>query len=190
MRYQIAGVYVIVNRVNGKRYIGSSVNVMKCWAAHRSLLTRGKHTSRHLQAAWDKYGAAAFELVVVEEVFDVSLLLKREQVWLDASRSFVPVFGYNVAAIAGAPTLGREMPAEVRAKISASNKGKVRTAETKARIGAASRVRVHSPETCAKRGASNRGRVVSAQTRQRISTARLALYRQRKLGSDLVGGVA
>lgn len=61
-------VYAIRNKVTGDEYIGSTERPRTRWQNHRYLLRNGKHTARLLQAAWDKYGEAAFEWVVLEEV--------------------------------------------------------------------------------------------------------------------------
>ena len=37
------GVYQIVNKLNGKIYIGSSKNMEKRWHKHKRLLMSGKH---------------------------------------------------------------------------------------------------------------------------------------------------
>lgn len=58
------GVYIITNTTNGKAYIGSSKNVMKRIRQHLWALSGGRHFNKHLQRAFDEYGAASF---VVED---------------------------------------------------------------------------------------------------------------------------
>ena len=48
------GIYRIVNRRNGKFYIGSSKNLKKRRATHFRDLKKGVHHSEHLQRAWNK----------------------------------------------------------------------------------------------------------------------------------------
>jgi group I intron endonuclease len=60
-----SGIYVIRNLVNGKRYIGSSVDIFARWRQHRHALKRGTHHSSHLQNAWRKYGSEAFRFEVL-----------------------------------------------------------------------------------------------------------------------------
>jgi group I intron endonuclease len=55
-----SGVYEIVNTVDGKRYVGSASDIKGRWAVHRHGLSRGKHHSRYLQAAWNKHGGDQF----------------------------------------------------------------------------------------------------------------------------------
>lgn len=76
------GIYNIVNKTNGKKYIGSSRNIQSRWSKHKSLLRHNKHENIKLQNAWNKYGEEMFEFIIVEECeFDV--LLDVEQKYLD-----------------------------------------------------------------------------------------------------------
>jgi len=61
-----SGVYQIINLVNGKCYIGSSVNIKKRWAEHIANLQRGTHHCQHLQRAWNKYGESNFDFEMIE----------------------------------------------------------------------------------------------------------------------------
>lgn len=60
-----AGVYKIVNRVNGSFYLGSSKHCEKRLRDHRNSLNRGDHHNVVLQRAWEKYGADVFDFVIV-----------------------------------------------------------------------------------------------------------------------------
>lgn len=51
-----AGVYVIKNNVNGKQYVGSSIDLHMRRIQHFSKLRCGKHINSHLQNAYNKYG--------------------------------------------------------------------------------------------------------------------------------------
>ena len=60
------GVYRITNRLNNKSYIGSAARRFSDrWTQHRNELKHGKHHSRHLQSAWDKYGQDNFHFAIV-----------------------------------------------------------------------------------------------------------------------------
>jgi len=62
----VTGVYRIVNLVNGKMYVGQSVDIKSRWAKHRCQLNKGVHANIHLQRAWDKYGADSFKFEVAQ----------------------------------------------------------------------------------------------------------------------------
>ena len=62
-----SAIYGIRHIASGRIYVGSAVRTNARWRHHRSQLQRGTHHSRYLQAAWNKYGAEAFEFVVLEK---------------------------------------------------------------------------------------------------------------------------
>ena len=99
------GVYCWLNRVNGKRYVGSSAkSILKRMRKHRQDLSTGRHYNRHLQSAWNKYGSRKFAFVILERC-DSEDCIVREQYWMDKYQSANPRFGYNIAPKAGS-TLG------------------------------------------------------------------------------------
>lgn len=132
------GIYAIVNTTNGNRYIGSAVDFRQRWAEHRSLLKRGVH-NKHLQAAWAKYGAAAFEFKKLLVCSPQNLLLF-EQRAIDGLRP-----EYNICAVAG-NTLGTHRSAETRAKIAAKAIGRRWGDEAKEKLSASLTGRTLSPE--------------------------------------------
>ena len=56
----VCGLYKIVNEVTKQCYVGQSRRVRKRLREHFRLLKLGKHTNRHLQSAYDQYGASVF----------------------------------------------------------------------------------------------------------------------------------
>ena len=74
------GIYKIVNKVNQKFYLGSSVNLYKRMLRHFNSLRKNKHHNIYLQRAFNKYGEDNFEFVVIEECDNTC---EREQILLD-----------------------------------------------------------------------------------------------------------
>ena len=121
------GVYCIRNRRSGKRYVGSATkSIKRRWVIHRYSLKRGNHHSRHLQAAWNKYGEKAFKFEVLEYCFPRKCLAK-EQKWLDRYESYKGTRGYNISPTAG-NSLGVKFTDETKSKIAAALTGKARPA--------------------------------------------------------------
>jgi group I intron endonuclease len=166
----ISGVYAITNTVNGKRYVGSAVNMRCRWASHRRELRANKHGNKYLQNAWNKYGEAAFDFTIVELVLP-AFLLDIEQKHLDANRG-----GYNLARYAAAPGKGRVRGVEERARLSAAHKGRSKSLEARAKMRAAKLGRRLTPEWKAKIGAAGKGRRVTEETRARMSNAQKGKY--------------
>lgn len=94
----IYGVYRIVNNLNCKIYIGSSIHVNKRLDEHKNTLNNNCHHNRHLQRAWNKYGEENFSFEIVEILdSDVDILRQREQYWMDYYKSYDLNVGYNIS---------------------------------------------------------------------------------------------
>jgi hypothetical protein len=63
-----SGIYKIINKVNGKYYVGRSQNIKKRWREHKNKLRNNKHFNEHLQSSWNSYGEQSFEFILVEEL--------------------------------------------------------------------------------------------------------------------------
>lgn len=161
-----SGIYMIHNRTNGMLYIGSAISVKKRFREHRRGLSNNAHHSPRLQNAWNQYGKEAFEFCVLESVPHKSSLLQREQVWLDAFRTYDRMAGYNIASSAGSQ-LGSKHSAEAKARIQAAMKGRTFSDKTRAKISASKIGRRLSPEHIQKM----RERKTSLETRAKISAA-------------------
>lgn len=116
------GIYVIVNLVNNKKYIGSTINFKNRWDKHKKDLKNNKHHSIHLQRAWNKYGEENFLFEVLEYVQDVNDLIQIEQYYLDWMETWKEENGYNICSTAGS-TLGIKLSVEIRKQRSERVKG-------------------------------------------------------------------
>lgn len=155
-------IYKIINAVNNKFYVGSAVNYEKRKARHLWRLRRGDHANKHLQAAWNMYGEAAFAFAIVEVVPNDADLLAAENMWLKAHVG--KDYCYNIATDATAPQLG--MSGEKNAMW---GKTFAHTSEAKARIGQAAKARVQSEDEKVKRRATMTGKPKPASVRAKIS---------------------
>lgn len=113
---------MIRNTQNGKIYIGSTVSFRKRWQRHKCSLRKGGHHSKHLQRAWDKYGAAAFKFEIVEVVSNENDLVAREQAYFDEFTPHNPEVGYNICPTAG-NSLGTTHTEEAKQKMSDAKLG-------------------------------------------------------------------
>lgn len=90
------GIYEIVNTANGKRYVGSSVDVEKRWKHHLWRLGRKDHHSVVLQRAWDKYGECSFKFSILHECeADDLLIIEQSEINLKSEYNISPVAGSN-----------------------------------------------------------------------------------------------
>lgn len=90
---RISGIYLFVNRINGKRYIGQSKNVYLRFYRHEG--ERQDDMVFHLAIA--KYGWENFDWSFLERMPGATLdeLNQREQYWILHYRSNEKPFGYN-----------------------------------------------------------------------------------------------
>jgi group I intron endonuclease len=120
-----SGIYKIMNKINGKIYIGSAINFKQRWygnGSHVKTLNKNKHKNMYLQNAWNKYGEDSFEFLIVEECPE-DKLIEREQYYLDTLKPWKREIGYNICKIAG-NLLGYKHSEEAKQKISLIHKGK------------------------------------------------------------------
>ena len=115
MNLKIQGIYMILNIINNKCYIGSSKDIEIRKRQHTKELRKGEHHSAHLQASWDRYGEDKFVFIPLEEVADRDELHVRELHWMELKKSLNGKFGYNL----GIPkaTDGMDIRPETRLKL-------------------------------------------------------------------------
>jgi group I intron endonuclease len=135
---KIAGIYRLTNLINGKVYIGQSVNIFNRWRLHKQESASGRNQSL-ITRAIRKYGWDSFskEILQTVEYGQMSLLNSLEQNYIKENHSWVyepgllfPL-GYNVLP-GGSSQFA--MPKSVKVKIGNSNRGKIRTSETKDKL--------------------------------------------------------
>lgn len=164
-----SGVYVITNAIDGKRYIGSSVDLQLRKRTHWRRLRKGNHHSNPLQNAWNKYGEEAFTFDVLQIVDDAAQLLGLEQYYLNLCQP-----EYNTCPVARS-CLGRKLTEEHRRKIGDGNRGKVHDAAFRAAVSERTRGlhvgRKHTSESRANMQAAQKIRVLSSEAWGRILAA-------------------
>jgi len=62
------GIYLIRNLVNGKVFVGSSVDLPAMFNRLRFQLAAGAHPNKPLEADWKLFGGPKFEFEVLEEL--------------------------------------------------------------------------------------------------------------------------
>jgi group I intron endonuclease len=102
---KISGIYKIINKINGKYYIGSTCrSFSERFYSHKNQLNNNLHPNSHLQRSWNKYGENNFEFQIVEEcIKDKIHVLNREQFYIDTLKP-----QYNECPMARS-VLGRKM---------------------------------------------------------------------------------
>lgn len=160
------GIYQIVHSKTGKRYVGQALNIERRWKEHLRSLSRGAHTSKYLQRAWDKYGGDSFTFAILE-LCQPDELDCREQHYLDEGAD------YNVLKFARSPK-GVVRSAETRQRISDALKGKAKSASHRANLAAAGMGKVQSQESRDRKSATQKGRPHSPEHRAKLAAANKA----------------
>jgi group I intron endonuclease len=136
---KISGIYIILNTINNKWYVGSSEDIITPnvgrWYHHKYMLKNNRHNNEHLQNAYNKYGDM-FEYHIVELVLP-ERLLEAEQKYLDYAENNKNQV-YNRTFIAGKI----EMTEATRKKIGEKSKERLKNKENHPMFG-----KKHSEET-------------------------------------------
>ena len=215
-----SGIYEIFNTVNGKRYIGQSAKIKTRFTAHRWHLRRGEHHSQKLQRAWDKHGADAFVFRTVLTCHPTMLTFYEQQLLDKAKPEYnicpiaescrgakrEPEFGAAISKRMKGNTilLGKKLPADWCAAISAGLTGGKRTDEqreniSRAHIGVrrsdASRLKQSLTMTGQKKSAQHGANIskakkgikvgpMSAEQKEKIRAATLAFHARRRAATN------
>ncbi len=120
MREKISCVYMIRNVINDNKYVGITGDYLHRKQCHTSALNRHKHSNKHLQRAWNKYGSKNFEFSIIE-IVEKSFLPEREIYWIDFYDSCNN--GYN-QTYGGDGTVNVKYPVERGIKIGKALRGR------------------------------------------------------------------
>jgi len=143
------GIYCIINVTDGKKYVGSSINLRRRFLQYYSIGNLARYSYMYICRALAKYGYSKFKLVILEYC-DPSELLAKEKYYIDLLKP-----EYNISTEPAHPFLGRTHSDETRAKLSTLFKGKTypeRAGENNPFFG-----KKHSDETRNKISESKKG---------------------------------
>lgn len=213
-----SGIYAIVNKGDGRTYIGGTINFVHRWSVHKCYLNKGTHSSRELQLAWSQQGAAEFEFKIVL-ICSPDNVRFYEQLCLDAWQDKYnacpracsrvgtrnsPEHNANISA----GRRGTKWTVEARERVSIQRKGRRLSEETKRKLSAAHTGKKRSPEHCRNISLAQTGKVVprehmekawaarkakgsfpqSAETRQKQSIAAFARYARARAAKAQANG--
>jgi len=188
------GIYCIENLVNGKKYIGQSVNVERRIRKHKSALLGNYCNNAYLQRAHDKHGVESFSFYILE-VCNYDALDERERRYIYFYKTGEIEFGYNLEGGGNRGKfisdetrqkmsevhIGKTLPREQVEKMVESRRGYKHTEETKRKIGAGNVGKKRSGETIKKMSLLFKGKILSLETRSKMSLAQ----KSRRLSEEI-----
>jgi len=145
-------VYSILNKSNGKIYVGLTKQGKHRFTQHKYHLKRNTHPNQHLQSSWNKYGEDSFEFNVLEPCGD-DKLGGNENWWIEYFDSTNPKKGYNLKE--------------------GGDNGFKFTEESKKRMSLAQKGKTHSELTKQKMSESHKGVKLSEEHRKNISKSKI-----------------
>lgn len=95
------GIYLITNKINGKMYVGKSINMYKrINYRHKRSQNPNIKPESFLHKAIQKYGWKNFEVKILEEYNSINntLLLDRESYWIKKLGTLSTNNGYNIVS--------------------------------------------------------------------------------------------
>ena len=174
-------VYLILNKVNGKPYVGQTTRPLE-----RRFLEHATCKKTIIGKAIQKYGRENFYCGVIKTCASKAEMDYWEKHFIIALKSKVP-YEYNMTD-GGEGTAGMERTPEYCAKLSAANMGNTwalgyhHTDEARAKISAASKGVQKSPEACANISAALNGRQVGSKNhnygKNRAMTTCLQIFKR------------
>lgn len=170
-------IYLITNKINGKQYIGQSIqnDINKRWNQYKNL--KKHNIGRCLYNSFIKYGIHNFKFQIICICFDEDCN-KYEIEYIKKFNTIVPK-GYNLSEGGGNKSShpdtkkliseklkGKKLSEKAKEKISKANKGRVVTIETKEKISKTLKLREQSEEFLIKR--LNMIKNYSKETKEKI----------------------
>jgi len=170
-----SGIYLIINRVNGKFYVGSSCDIQSRFYQHQSDLSCNCHSNQHLQNAYN-IDSESFSFVMLR-LCPVGACLYIEEYYIAVLKPH-----YNISL---KPTRGTRygipQSEKTKKKIGDGHRGKIVSVETRALMPKANRRRGSPTEETKKKLSESRKKFCNdPEFRRKLSEACKAGWRRKK----------
>ena len=181
-----SGIYAIINKVNNKIYIGSSVNIFYRFKNHISKLNTRHHENNYLQNAFIKYGISCFYFVILEFCEN---LKEKENFYLNYFKSYKRKYGYNIIVSSERKRYSPELRKRISVGLKKFYASHEVSAETRNKISKANKGKKHTIKICKNISKKLSGRKLSKTTIEKIRTVALnrSLETRKKMRAAKLG---
>lgn len=91
-------IYAIINKINGKLYIGQTNNPKKRWMGHK-YHSKNNNSGMIIHSAIRKYGIQNFSFEIIEDnILTLDEVNSKEEWWIKYCQSNIRNFGYNISS--------------------------------------------------------------------------------------------
>jgi group I intron endonuclease len=163
-------IYKATNKINGKIYIGQTINSLRQRKRGHINSALSKHDTSYFHFALRKYGPESFDWeTIVEGPGSLETLNELEKHFIQLYNSFEK--GYNLT-LGGNSNAGFKHSEETKKRLSEMNKGKKLSNETKRKMSEFQRSKVVPEETRRRISEGHKGLKPSEKTRKKMSESR------------------
>lgn len=170
---KISGIYKIENLIDGKVYIGQSINILRRLADHKSSLKYNRHHNGYLQRAYNKYGKENFDFSIICECEKEDLDELEKYYIMDVYASTNRDKGYNRE---NGGNLYKTVSLETKKKISIAGKNRFKNPKEIELNRQRAKRRFENPEEHIKMSIAQKRRYEDPDERKKDADARLKFY--------------
>lgn len=169
----LKGIYMIINKLNGKAYIGKTEDrfIERYWN-HKWKLKEKRHENKHLERSWNKYGAGNFEFHVIHRLQESEDINELEKMYIEHYSSNKN--GYNMT-LGGEGAPGFYLDENARRVIGEKNRihgiGRKASEATKQKMSKSSKRLSPSKKTLETLRRIHTGKILSESTKQKLREA-------------------
>lgn len=178
---QIPGIYRIINHMNGKIYVGQSLDVKDRIRRHRYQLRRRSHGNNHLQNSYNIHGPGSFSYEIIYIVEDQTIT-KEQIIKILNDKEVFFIQKYDSLNVGYNRTSGGEnkiFSKDSRKKMSESHKGYTPSLIHRQRISDSMKKRVFSEEHRMKISIAIKGKKHTEVNKQKMSNNRMGKQNNR-----------